>query len=87
MQAQVRIQVLEAVTQVNSKSQKSRIEGMVFHIGDVVFPREDGLFYENILIEGKEFRPFYEFASQEFTLDCVVNRLSKTITIKKFILV
>ena len=84
MKANVLIKVLEAVTRTNSVSKNSRIVGNFLTIGNEVYKREDGVFYENIYIDLKEFRPFYEFASNEITLECVSNNRVKTIIIKKF---
>jgi hypothetical protein len=84
MKANTTITILEAVTNVNSISKKSRIENTSLFIGNEVYKREDGIFFENVNIDGKEFRPFYEFKNNQITLDCISSSRVKSITIKKF---
>ena len=84
MKANTTITILEAVTNVNSISKKSRIENASLFIGEEIFKREDGVFFENVNIDGKDFRPFYEFKNNQITLDCVSNPRVKSITVKKF---
>jgi len=78
------IKILEAVTNVNSVSKKSRIEGDTLFIGKEVFKREDGIFFKDVIIDGKTFRPFFNFTTKYIYLDCVGNSKVKTITIKKY---
>lgn len=84
MKANTTITILEAVTNVNSISKKSRIENTSLFIGNEVYKREDGIFFENVNIDGKEFRPFYEFKNNQITLDCISSSRVKSIIIKKF---
>jgi hypothetical protein len=84
MKANTTITILEAVTNVNSISKKSRIENTSLFIGNEVYKREDGIFFENVNIDGKEFRPFYEFKNNQITLYCISSSRVKSITIKKF---
>jgi len=78
------IKVLEAITNVNSVSKNSRITGMFLYIGNVVYKRSDGIFFENIKINENNFRPFYDFKTKEIFLDCVNNKKAKNIIIKQF---
>lgn len=79
------IKILEAKTMVNSTSTTSRLEGQEIKLGKIVFAREDGVFFENIIMENSEWRPFLRFDNNEIDLDNVKNSKSKSILIKKYI--
>jgi hypothetical protein len=79
------IRILEAKTMVNSTSTTSRLEGQEIKLGKIVFAREDGVFFENIIMENSEWRPFLRFDNNEIDLDNVKNSKSKSILIKKYI--
>jgi hypothetical protein len=78
------IEILKATTRVNSTSKKSRIEGMSITFGKVIFSREDGLFFENLLIDGILYRPFLSLETNCIELDNTSNSRSKTIIIREY---
>lgn len=85
MKANTTIEILKAITKVNSISKNSRITGTFLNIGNEVYKREDGIFFDYVKINENNFRPFYNFATKEIFLDCINNNKVKSITIKKFI--
>jgi hypothetical protein len=78
------IKILEAKTEVNTVSNKSRLQNTEITFGTVIFKREDGLFFENIIIENNEWRPFLRFENNNIELQNITNRKAKTITITKY---
>jgi len=62
------ILVVEAKTSVNGKHNVSRFTGNEFVLGNIVFERNDGIFFENITFENSEWRPFYRFETNHFEL-------------------
>ena len=76
--------LLDVVTNANSISKKSRLLNKEITLGEIVYTREDGCFFENILIDGQIWRPFLLFSNNTIDLDCISNSRNKTITIKKY---
>jgi hypothetical protein len=78
------IVVIDAITNVNSKSFGSRILDSEFKLGSVVFERNDGVFFENISFEDCIWSVFFRFESNTIELTNTNNKKASTITIKKF---
>jgi hypothetical protein len=75
------VEVLNATTQVNSMSKSSRITGSKIKIGAIIHKRNDGTFYENIEIEGQQWRPFLRKDTNNIELSNMENIRAKSITI------
>lgn len=75
------ILIIDAQTNVNSVSKKSRMTGQEFLMGKIIFERNDGMFFDNVTIKGELFRPFFRFASSKLELSPVGNNKKSLITI------
>jgi hypothetical protein len=83
MKTNTTIHILSAVTHTNSTSKLSRITGTQIALGAIVFDRVDGIFFENIIIGEKTFRPFYDFKTGRVELS-PSDKKQKTITVTEF---
>jgi hypothetical protein len=78
------IVILDAKTEVNSNSKKSRFINSEINLGKIVYVREDGVFFENVIIEKNYWRPFLRFENNNIELQNISNSKSKSITITKY---
>jgi len=78
------ILITEANTCINSKTNKSRITNKEIALGNIIFERNDGLFFENAIINGEEFRPFFRFENGTFELSPVGNKNKCSIIITNY---
>jgi hypothetical protein len=83
------IKIVKAITKTNSVAKNSRVTGTEIYIGKAVYSRLDGfqddaIFYENILIGGKLFRPMLYTKQNIIILDCVNSSRTKSIDILVF---
>ncbi len=76
--------IKEAVTTTNSKSNNSRLVNQKIYLTNVIFKREDGHFYENIIFENCEWRPFLRLENGFIELQNMSNKKSNLIIIKKY---
>ncbi len=79
------IKVIEATTNVNGKRNTSFITGFHIMIGEIIGERNDGIFYENIVIENNEYRPFFRLENNTIELQCMTNDKKPSIVITDFI--
>lgn len=78
------IVALEAVTNVNSVAKNSRFTGSEFTLGNVVFERNDGVFFENVVFDGNEWRPFLRFSTNIIELSNMNKKNACPILVKTF---
>ena len=79
-----KIQVLDAITNTNTNSKSSRITNSILDLKSIIHERSDLIFFENIEIDGKAFRPsIYTNESNVINLQ-PMNMKAKTIEIKEF---
>ena len=78
------ILITEAVTCINGKTNKSRVTGKEIALGNIIFERNDGLFFENVIIGSEEFRPFFRFENGTFELSPIGDKKKCSITVKNF---
>ena len=78
------ILAVAAETLVNGKPNTSRFTNEEFRLGNIVFEREDGIFFENILFENDEWRPFFRFETNNFELSNMNNEKSCGIVITQY---
>jgi len=79
-----KIVVVEAKTCNNSMSKKSRFTNQEFVLGSIIYERYDGVFFENIVFENCEWRPFLRFENNTIDLDNMNKKNAATIIIKKY---
>ena len=79
-----KVQILDAVTQTNTISKSSRITNSIIDLKSIIHERSDLIFFENIEIDGKPFRPsIYTNESNCIHLQ-PMNMRAKDIKIKDF---
>lgn len=78
------IVVVEAKTSNNSMSKKSRFTNQEFVLGSIIYERYDGVFFENIVFENCEWRPFLRFETNTFDLDNMSKKNACTLIVKQY---
>jgi hypothetical protein len=79
-----KIEVISAVTEVNTTTANSRINGSTMQIGAEVANYGDRIFYEDTDIKGEIFRVCLQTATGKIFLDKRNSRRSKSITIHEY---
>jgi len=78
------ILAVEAITLVNSKHNVSRFTNQEFLLGSIIFERYDGVFFENIVFENCEWRPFFRFKTNSFEFNNMTKKNACTIIVNQY---